>query len=250
VQDDDPLLNSLARLGAEADEYAQRLAKAQDPKARFEGSDDSGAVTAIVDADGRVREVTVDRLWQRHIAVTALDDAVRAAVQAATLSRLQAFDTALGEQFPVGPPVRTDFLSDAVRARLAKLSGGGGAPADRLPAAQELLAMLEAVDESLDRLGQQVRDQMERPHSGHSAARHVTATVNGSGELLGIEFDRRWLVNAHEYNIAREIREALQAAYALAGKESVQSLIARSPLGDIAQLRTDPAEIIRRPDKR
>jgi hypothetical protein len=68
----------------------------------------------------------------------------------------------------------------------------------------------------------------------------VTVTVNGSGAVLGIDYDKWWLVNAHEYNVSRETREAFRAAYELAGRQSLQTLLANSPLGAIQNPGTDP----------
>jgi len=247
VASDDGELGEFGRLYAEAERFTRQVANAQHPDARYDGTDETGTVTAVVDGDGRVRDLAVDRSWRQHLGVTELGSAVRGAVERALLARVAGFDAALSEELDAEPPPATDVtpLGDAVRTRLAAFAGA--APEDRVLAASELLAMLETIEQSLDHLSGQLTEQLSRPYTGRSRARHVTVSVTGAAELVGVEYDKRWLVNAHEVNIARETREALTAAYQAARGHGLQDLLADSPLGRAGpQVTVDPKELSRR----
>ena len=49
---------------------------------------------------------------------------------------------------------------------------------------------------------------MHARFSGKSSNRHVTATSSGNGDLVGLDYDERWLESAHSFNIGRETTEA------------------------------------------
>jgi hypothetical protein len=74
----------------------------------------------------------------------------------------------------------------------------------------------------------------------------VTVSVNGGGEPVAVTYDKRWLVNAHEYNISRETTEAFHAAYQRAARRGTPDIIAASPFGEVQALGSDPVALARR----
>ena len=74
----------------------------------------------------------------------------------------------------------------------------------------------------------------------------VAVTVAGSGALSDVKYDKRWLVNAHEYNIGRETTEAFEAAYRRAGEQAVTDLLRQGPFGAALAVAQDPTELARR----
>jgi hypothetical protein len=79
--------------------------------------------------------------------------------------------------------------------------------------------------------------------SGRSSSGHATATVSGSGDPVGLEFDAAWLGRAHAFNIGREAMDALQAA-----RRRLAERTAESPpfakLAALASLAENPSALI------
>ncbi len=225
---DDEHLGDIGRLRVEADDLAQRMTQVQDPAVRFQGVDPAGVVTVTVDGNGQVRDVSVGQEWRRVGGSVELADAVRAAVDAAGLDRLRGLDESLSEQLDAPEP-------PAGSAAAPSAPGRAGASSTEIN-----------VDADLDQLSRQVEDQQSRSYEGRSGARHVTVRVTGQGEVVGLDYDSRWLHAAHEYNISRETREAFEAAYRRAGEQTVEGLIADSRIGALSRLAGDPVELARR----
>lgn len=231
MQRDDETLSRVERARDEAADFAVRMARAQRPDARFECSDGTGAVAAVVDGEGRVIDVLLHRDWRARVGVDGLGAALQEAVGQATSARLEDFAVTVGEELdrPAPRSAGTHRVTEAVRARLAQAHGGTGRDHPLDPG--EILELLETIESSLDTLSGQFEVALNRRHTGRSRARHVAAILTGGGALVGVEFDKRWLVNAHEVNIRRETREALQAAYQAAGQDTVRNLMHSSRLG-------------------
>ncbi|NJC68555.1 hypothetical protein HC031_02275 [Planosporangium thailandense] len=255
---DDRRWDELARLRDEAGDTVRLLAAAHQPDARFTAGDATGAVTVAVDGDGRIRAVTVNGGWRGRVGATGLADAVRDAVRAAGTARLRAWSAAVeagagppGADAGAGPP-GADLATDADTARvfarrLAEATDGVPVDAARgCEVLREILSMLTAIDESLDELSTHLRLGAERVSTGRSGAGHVEVRIDGSGALVAVDVDQRWLRDAAETRIARELGEAFESAYGAAAAHSPRSLIARSPLGVLQPLAADPALLAQR----
>ncbi|MEV6370131.1 hypothetical protein AB0L86_24910 [Micromonospora musae] len=48
---------------------------------------------------------------------------------------------------------------------------------------------------------------------GHSPHREVTVELTGSGDVTTVRFNRSWLRDAHEANLARQLTATFQAEY-------------------------------------
>lgn len=75
------------------------------------------------------------------------------------------------------------------------------------------------------------RDQtLSATHTGHSPHREVTVELTGGGDVTEVRFGRRWLRDAYEANLARQLTMAFRAAYKQVAANGVPHLIAESPL--------------------
>jgi DNA-binding protein YbaB len=235
---DDRFLKNLARAFDDATRLARPVAGLGDPDARFAGSDASGAVTVHVDGDGRLRGITLDRRWRRQLPVDALDGVVLEAVEQASLTRLRQWsdamaDDAAGSAQPIGDVA-------AVAAQLTQ-TASTAVTGDRGPGAlHEILSMLETIDASLDELSRHVHGQADSRYAGHSTNRRAVVTLDGTGALIGVQYDRRWLDQAASADIEEQTHAAFDAAYRLADARSVRTLIDSSGLGAITRLVSDP----------
>ncbi|MEV4627109.1 hypothetical protein AB0J90_12550 [Micromonospora sp. NPDC049523] len=247
--DTDP---DFGRLWAEADDLARRVGTASDPATRYRGSDPADVVTVQVDGDGRVRHVRVDQGWRRVGGAGGLGTAVQAAIEAAALDRLRDLDARLSEglvaQDAPGPaptpPPGAAARDRSVDELVAALSEQPDAAAT-VEAMRQMVRMLHDLDADLDVLSRQVADRQTRSYDGRDAGRHVSVRITGDGAPVGVEYDARWLYDTHEVNIGRATLEAFEAAYLVAGRETVQGLVADSRVGALGRLSGDPLELAR-----
>jgi DNA-binding protein YbaB len=250
-------------MGSDFEELAARAEAALRSAERSgRGTDESGAVTVFLTWEGRVREVQVGQRWRERLAPAGLGDAVREAVRAATMARFGAWgqsfaasgepsaasrgsSAAPGESFAgrqVGPaPRRGGFTEDLSRLATRRMSND-----DCRTALGELLAILEDASQGLDEALARVEATRAAAYTGHSANRNVTVTVTGGGEVSEVRFHSRWVVEAHEVNIGRQTVEAFQAAYALAARDSAESVISEGRLGRATRATRDPFELATR----
>ncbi|MCY1141173.1 hypothetical protein OWR29_24505 [Actinoplanes sp. Pm04-4] len=238
----------LDHMRALADEGAALAAQARAAEQRASGAtatDRSGAVTVTLDDQGRVSGVAVANGWRRLLGSLALDEAVIEAVGAATRRRFEAWGDAYAEQAPVaaGSVDREDFAR-----RLQEAAGGGGPMSveDSEAALRELLALVESIDEGLDEVSGALDGALRATYTGRSSDRKVQVTVTGGGDVTAVGYDRQWLLQAHEVNIARQTAAAFRAAYLEAGRHGVREIIADSRLGEAQQLAQDPLGLARR----
>lgn len=247
--DTDP---DFGRLWAEADDLARRVGTASDPAARYRGSDPDDVVTVQVDGDGRVRHVRVDQGWRRVGGAVGLGSAVRAAIESAALDRLRELDARLSEglvtpdppQPAPTPPSASASRDRSVDELVAALSERPDAAAT-VEAMREMVRMLHDLDADLDVLSRQVADRQTRSYDGRDAGRHVTVRITGDGAPVGVEYNSQWLYDTHEVNIGRATLEAFEEAYLVAGRETVQGLVADSRVGALGRLAGDPLELAR-----
>jgi DNA-binding protein YbaB len=239
----------LAQFHDELDVQAQRLDAAFKATAGpFTGLDSTESVTVTVTEAGRVTAVTVEQGWRDELGVDMLGAAVLEAIHTALAAYLDELSVAAAEQDEAPPPPVRPLAapSENLAQQLQDLSSGP-MTSDELQAGMvELLSLLQTVNDSMDQVEAQVVAFTKAKHTGRSRSGHVRAIVNGRGEILEVDYDKRWLVNAHEYNVSRETREACDAAYRMISERGVSDVIARSPLGQAAALSQNPQELARR----
>jgi hypothetical protein len=168
-------------------------------------------------------------------------------VEAAALARLQLWAEVATEPLPEGTPVAAPAPSaSAFVEELHALMGSTSDGDDPDLPMDELLDLLTAVNASLDAVTAEVQAHATQEFSGRSKGGNATVTVLGGGDPVAVSYDKRWLINAHEYNISRETTEAFQAAYRAAGERDTNKIIAASPLGELQALSRDPAAAAQR----
>ncbi|MBL7258749.1 hypothetical protein [Paractinoplanes lichenicola] len=241
----DDRLDHLRELAEQGEALARQARTAEERASGATATDAAGAVTITLDGDGRVSGVAVASGWRRLLGSEALSQAVIEAVQAATVRRVEAWGDAYADQTPAESPVidRDDF---ARRLQAAADGGGPMSPEDSQAALRELLSLVESIDQGLDQVSAEVGGALAATFTGRSPDRKVQVTVTGGGDVADVTYDRAWLLQAHEINIARQTAAAFRAAYEEAGRHGVQELIGRSKLGEAQALLQDPLGLARR----
>jgi hypothetical protein len=235
-------------LRALAEEGAALAGQARAAEQRASGAtatDRTGAVTVTLDDEGRVSGVAVAQGWRRLIGSLALDQAVIEAIGAASRRRLETWGEAYADQAPA-PAAALDHDAFAQRLQAAASGGGPMSVEDSQVALRELLALVESIDQGLDEVSGALAGALSATHTGRSPDRKVQVTVTGGGDVTAIGYDRQWLLEAHEINVARQTAAAFRAAYQEAGRHGVREMIAGSRLGEAQQLAQDPLALARR----
>jgi DNA-binding protein YbaB len=236
----DPM-EDLARLRDDGEALLRRARSA----ARVSGEpgvDGTRSVTVTLDEHGRVATVTVARDWRSYLAVGRLGDAVAEAVQDAAVRRLAAWGETFAEPVTAEPRSPADGLREQVDA----ISAARIPAAEREAALLALLEVVEAVDRGLDEVAGRIQQAQRETHTGHSPHREVSVDLTGGGDVAAVRFDWRWVRDAHEANLGRQVTSAFQAAYALVAAHGVDQAIADSPLGRAQWTMQDPFGFARR----
>jgi len=244
---DDPL-ERLAQLRDQSDVFAQKMSAARASRGSYPGNDETGIITANVGDDGEVVGIVVGKDWRRRIGVERMAAAVSQAVQAAAIDRVQVWSEAFVEQDEVDdpPPRPTALLDDSFAQRLGDAASLSMTRNDGEATLRQLLALAEAVEDSIDQVSEQIQAAMNASYTGRSQSHNVSVTMTGGGDLTGIHYDKYWLMDASDIAISRETTEAFQAVYRQLGQQTTNDIIARSPLGEIKDLGEDPVALARR----
>ena len=256
----DDRLDSLARLFEEGDALLGNARSAAQVSAG-PGSDPTGSVLVMLDAQGQVAGVTVVAGWRR-IGVEGLPGAVVEAVRDATARRLNAWGNACGQDTVNqphsvigGPRVAVTGGADVDRMpldredfqrRLHAVATGPMSGEDRRAALIELLELVQAIERGVDEVFDKLQATLNATLTGQSRDRNVTVTLTGGGEVTAVRFDRAWLGAAHEINVGRQLTAAFRAAYEKVTAYGVRKLIADSPLGEVQRATQDPLGLARR----
>jgi DNA-binding protein YbaB len=209
-----------------------------------QGYDDTRSVRADLDAEGQLTGVQVNADWHRSLRDTELASAVLSAYQQAVMQRLEVWGEA-AERAAADPPRPRPRpgMSDTVAGRLFERLEGTQVAIDDTRTLNRLLDMLDELDGAMQEAGADADAMSATKVSGRSSAGHATATVSGAGELVGLEFDQRWLGRAHAFNIGREAMDALQQARRrLAERTAERPPFAR--LNALASLAENPSALV------
>lgn len=213
------------------------------PAAAVSSSDADGPVTVTLDPSGAIRAVHVAARWDGGSA--ELSRAVRQAAEKATALRTEQWTTAAAEPAPrtaLAGPVPT---GDGVWSRLSEIADAGGAAANT-DVLEALLEMFTTISDGMDQLSEELAAHQTDVYTGSSNSGAAVATLTASGELVGVDFEDEFARTASHTSIGREATEAIAAAQQQAQASSSASIVARSPLGDIAAMANDPAALARR----
>ncbi|NBE52156.1 YbaB/EbfC family nucleoid-associated protein [Streptomyces boluensis] len=207
-----------------------------------EGLDDTGSVKVDLDGEGKLTGIRVDPNWRRSLRDTELASAVLGAYQQAVTQRLEGWGEVVerAEADPPRPRARPG-MSESVAGQLYERFGQAGT-VDDARALNRLLDMLDELEGAMREANADADSIATSQITGRSTSGHVTATVSGSGDPVGLDFDSHWLGRAHDFNIGREAMEALDAA-----RRRLAEMNEESPpfarLATLATLAESPSEL-------
>lgn len=238
----DDRMRALAGLREEG-EALRRRARFAANAAGEPGSDVTGSVTVTLDEHGRVANVAVAGHWRSRLADENLGGAVVEAVRDAAMRRFSAWGEAYAE-----PAITPELTPSAagLQQRLDSIDSATLPVAEREAALVALLEVVESIEQGLDEVTSRLDQTLSTTHTGRSPHREVTVELTGGGDVTTVRFDRRWLRDAHDANLARQLTAALRAAYEQVAAHGVPRLIADSPLGHAQTVMRDPVEFARR----
>lgn len=234
----------------EVDRAAQAFGAAARPRReQYEGSNESGAVTVRVSADGVLTDVRVAMGWRDRVGATGLPSAVLAAVVAAVHGRLEDWGAGL-EEVRTGPAPRVrpaPGLYDTLAGRLEDHVRAARTPTEVAAVQAALVDVMDELVRSVEEVTADVDAALTATVSGVSGKeRHVVAELGLASDLVALAYDDGWLERAHPANIGRETVAAVDdARRALAGR-SVSDVVARSRLARMTAMFDDPDAVSRR----
>jgi len=200
-----PGFEDLHRLRGEAERTARVLGAAQDPDATFEGHDETEAITAVVNMDGVVTDVGLEREWHATVDHRRLGAAVIEAVNAAGIARLSGWAEKVAEAEENEPP-----------------ASPGAPPAPDPIDINPSGAMIDHLLYLLHRVGKETEaDQKaaeaaamtaQQPVTGESAGGHITVVLTGK-QVADVQVEYRWVGRANYREIEVELRTAFARAY-------------------------------------
>jgi DNA-binding protein YbaB len=227
-----PGFEDLHRLRGEADRMTRVLGATQDPDATFEGHDETESVTATVDMDGVVTDVSLEREWHTKVDHRRLGAAVIEAVNAAGIARLSGWAEKVAEAeenepaaTPTAPPQPSSIDINPSGAMI-----------------DHMLYLLHRVGKEAESEAKAAAAMVPEPVAGESAGGHITVVLQGK-QVADVEVEFRWVGTANHREIQSELRTAFAAAY----DSLAESTPARRPDSAIAELQAltaDPQEFI------
>ncbi|MFJ8966942.1 hypothetical protein ACIRG5_46875 [Lentzea sp. NPDC102401] len=188
------------------------------------GTDASGAVSVVAEPDGRVRAVRLIEQWRDSIDQRALDAAVLAAANNATMQALSHSVEAQGDLTAVEPVPVSAEVDETPFTRT---------DAERLFAAvnAELAAFTSSLDQTVN-----------APVRAESRGGHVRGIAQ-SGQVVRFEIDDRWVHAAPNAEIEGELAEVLRTLH-VRGTPAAQPT--GSAIAELQALASDPARLLRK----
>ncbi|MFJ9783689.1 hypothetical protein ACIRSS_29200 [Amycolatopsis sp. NPDC101161] len=190
------------------------------------GSDPDGVVEVLVTADAAIAAVRLARDWRRSLDPRALDGAVLAAANAATMRAL----AKSVEENPIEP------AGDA--------EGTHPAETGRLDAA-DVQRLLDSVHQELAGFTRQLAAVVDRPAEAESSGRHVRGTAE-RGHFTTLTIDPGWAGQVRHTEIESELTEVLRDLHSA----STPGELAAGPQGpavaELMDLARDPELLMRR----
>lgn len=208
------------------------------------GADSTGQITVHLDTEGRVSSVLSAGSWRQHLEPAALPGAVLQAHTAAVEARQQQWLEAYGEAEPgQARPVSAPPMQELDQLTVELRDSGGDLPQSAL---RGMMDMLDELERGFDSAFEKVEESLGAQLEGRSSSGHARARVAGSGELISVSYDERWLTGAHAFNVGRETTEAIHAALQQCAVHSVAAITESSGLAALQEVTRDPAAMLRR----
>ncbi len=190
-----------------------------------DGTDETGAITVVIDDEGAAKDVRVQADWRRRLSLAEVGPAVVAADARAVQRR----STATAEAIAAADQSTRDIEDPSTPAIVPGMVGwpswlvpiDAAAPGRRRSLA-ELTSALWAARDDLERVS-------EPPAPAHgSAAQGAVRMVLAQGRITECTINPGWLAEQDDVTLSHALREAVSAAAAAA-------VAARAPLIELQQ---------------
>jgi DNA-binding protein YbaB len=231
---------ALHALRGEADRMSRVLGAAQDPEATYEGHDETESVTAVVNGDGVVTDFRLEREWYDKVDARRLGATVIEAVNAAGVARLTGWAEKVAEAEENEPAADTRPAPAAAPAVPFEINPSG----EMIDQLLYLLHRVGTESAAETKAADAAAHLRRKPVKGRSDGGHITVAMDGTQVVeVAIETDTRWIGTANNLEIAGELRDAFDAAYANVA-EATPRRRSNSAITELQSLTADPQEFV------
>jgi len=230
----------------EFDRRSQSYEAASAATTTISAKDTTGSITVTI-VPGSPLEVQIGNAWAGSYSPAELGGAIVSTVTALATQRLEEWGEAVAESDEKAEP-RTRPMppeSESPTARLRDAIEASEESPDLDAVFTDLLSILEEVNAGLESTMETIAQRTSAVHSGEDAGGRATAVVDGSGALVSIEFDERWLLNRSAFEVSNAANSAIAAAAQSAASEAPANPLAGTQLERFGSMLTDPDALSR-----
>jgi DNA-binding protein YbaB len=236
MADADRLMTELRESAAELQREIRAVATAAEQLMPVTVEDDEKAVKLTLAKNGAVEALVLDEDWRDKIGEESLGAAVSLCYQTALGKRLDQMMTAVDEQpeddTRIATPAPAFTLGDPTTASAEE---GRSSILDAIHQARD---QREAYLDKVNQRGIQPRDAV-------NSAKTVVVSRRGA-TITGVALDERWVRNANDGVIEREIVRAMNNVMAMSNRDRQNTYEGFPAVQRLMEMTKDPREMLRR----
>lgn len=232
---DSDIQQELTSLIGELTELTAVFARGQAAaEVEIEGTDPQGAVSVRLDPAGRVAAFRPHAQWRSRVSADELGTAIVQAVQAATLTRMERWAEAIGDETaaPPAPP------------SLPRVAPSTDMAVDLPALTEEVLSRFEALDTAPG--GAAAGTDGDDTAQVVAGTARVRVALAFGGIPTAMAIDPGWLGTANLTRLAEEVQAAFTAAYAELDAAGAQVVAGPQMSAAMAAVARDPAGMLLR----
>ncbi|CAH0230620.1 hypothetical protein [Microbacterium foliorum] len=237
MADANRLMAELRQTAGELQHELRSLASASEQLAPVSVTDDAGAITLTLAANGAVQSLALDEDWRDTIGEDALGPVISTCYQDAIGQRAGQWMKAYSETAEQGEAAP---LPEPAPVQLGDPSVSWG-----IDAREQLRDMYAAADAQQQEFLAHRAQRARQERDGVNAAKTVMVTREGD-TITAVKVDERWVRNTNDEVIEKEVVRALNNVMAMSARERENKYEGFPAIEQLMQLAHNPQELMRR----
>lgn len=237
MADANRLMTELRESAAELQRELRAVATAAEQMTPVTVEDDEKAVKLTLAKNGAVEALVLDEDWRDKIGEESLGASVSLCYQTALGKRLDQMMSAVDEQPEDDTRIATPAPAPVTLGDPTTASADEGR-SSILDAIHQARDQREAYLDKVNQKGSEARDAV-------NSAKTVIVSRRGA-TITGVTLDERWVRNANDEVIEREIVRAMNNVMAMSGRERQNTYEGFPAVQRLMEMTKDPREMLRR----